>query len=351
MHNQKSEIALNPFHFKPHFFDSMEESKKLVRKSIYNFLQNYQFFTSIAAALAFPYAISLLLSQTLLLSSSSSSSLFSFTFDRLRAVFSAAGFPISSKFFLFFIQKLSQTIVSTIYSLPFSLSFLLISKACVIQVLNQQKPNLLPSFSAILHFFNPLFFTHLCNLFIFISANSTVFFMLFFAFNFLDGFGYSSPNCLLFVSVLGGFLYSIAIAKAIVICNLASVLSAMERKGGFMTLLKACVLIQGRSTTALLVTLPFNMGMAAVEALFQYRIVRDYHLRGKLEPSMVVEGMFVAYLYSVFVVLDAIVNTLFFKSCRADSQMGIERKSSFWFWIAEKENEGFRHLKGFEELP
>ncbi|XP_038879275.1 uncharacterized protein LOC120071218 [Benincasa hispida] len=125
----------------------------------------------------------------------------------------------------------------------------------------------------------------------------------------------------------------------------------MERKGGFMAILKACVLIQGRSATALLVALPFNLGMAAIEALFQYRIVRVYHSRGKLGSSMVVEGMFVAYLYSVFVVLDAIVNTLFFKSCRVGSRMGVEGKSSFSFWIAEKENEDFPHLKGFEELP
>ncbi|CAK9330102.1 unnamed protein product [Citrullus colocynthis] len=350
MHN-----SLNPFHSqiqipKPIFFVSMEESRKIIRRSIYSFLQNYQFFTSIAAVLAFPYAISLLLSQTLLLSSSS---LLSFTFDHLRTLFGAAGFPISSKFFSILIQKLSQTIAFSIYSLPFSLTFLLISKACVIQALNQQKPNLVPSFSSILPLFSPLFLTHLCNLFIFISANSTVFFMLFFAFNFLEGFGYFPPNCLLLVSVFGAFLYSIAIAKAIIICNLASVLSAMERKGGFMTILKACVLIQGRSTTALLVALPFNLGMAAIEALFQYRIVRDYHFRGRLAPSMVLEGMFVAYLYSVFVVLDAIVNTLFFKSCRVGSQMGMESKSSFCFWmdVDEKENEGCFHLKGFEELP
>lgn len=120
-----------------------------------------------------------------------------------------------------------------------------------------------------------------------------------------------------------------------------------------MTILKACVLIQGRSATALLVALPFNLGMAAIEALFQYRIVRDYHFRGRLAPSMVLEGMFVAYLYSVFVVLDAIVNTLFFKSCRVGSRMGMESKSSFCFWmdVDEKENEGCFHLKGFEELP
>ncbi|XP_023516273.1 uncharacterized protein LOC111780178 isoform X1 [Cucurbita pepo subsp. pepo] len=355
MHSHKSANLLdahliqNP-ESKTHHFESMEEPRKLVRRSIYSFLQNYQYFTSIVAVLAFPYAISVLLSQALLLSSSS---LLPFTFDHLRTLFDAAGFPTSSKFFSILIQKLSQTIVSSIYSLPFSLTFLLISKACVIQALNQQKPNSVPSFSSIIPLFNPLLLTHVCNVCVYVSANATVFCMLFFAFNCLEGFGYFSPNCLLLVSVFGAFLYSVAIAKAIIICNLAWVLSGMERNGGFMAILKACVLIQGRSATALLVALPFNLGMAVTEALFQYRIVRDYHSRGRLGPSMVLEGMFVAYLYSVFVVLDAIVNTMFFKSCRVGSLMGPEIKSSFCLWmsVAEKDNEGRPHLKGFEELP
>lgn len=325
----------------------------LIRRSIHKFLQNFQFFTSIAAVLAFPYAISVLLSQTFVLHSSSI--LLPFTFDHhLKTLFSAAGFPISSKFFSILIQKLSQTISSSIYSLPFSLTFLLISKACVIQALNQQKPKWVPQISSILPLFNPLFQTHICNSFIFVSANATVFFMMFFAFNFLEGFGFLSLNSLTLVSISGAFLYSIAIAKTIIICNLASVLSAMERTGGFMAILKACVLIQGRSVTALLVTLPFNMGMAGIEALFQYRIVGGYHLKEKLGASMVVEGMFVAYLYSVFVVLDAIVNTMFFKSCKLGSEMGLESKSCFCFWmdVADKNNEETcSDLKNFEELP
>ncbi|KAG6587561.1 hypothetical protein SDJN02_15259, partial [Cucurbita argyrosperma subsp. argyrosperma] len=317
----------------------MEDSRKLLRRSVYSFLQNYQFFTSIAAVLAFPYAISVLLSQTVL----PSSSLFSSAFDHFRALFDAAGFPISSKFFSILIQKLSQTVVSSIYSLPFSLTFLLISKACVIQALNQQKPSLEPSFSSIMSLFNPLLVTHVCNSFVFVSVNATVFFLLFFAFNCLQGFGFFfSPNWIMWVSVFGAFLYSIAIAKAIIICNLASVLSGMERKGGFMAILKAWVLIQGRSATALLVALPFNMGMAGIEALFQYRIVGGYHSRERLGGWMVVEGMFVAYLYSVFVVLDAIVNTMFFKSYRMGYGMCLERKRCVCCWmdVGEKEGEG-----------
>ncbi|XP_022134757.1 uncharacterized protein LOC111006953 [Momordica charantia] len=320
----------------------MERPRKLIRASVYRFLQNYQFFTSIAAVLAFPYAISVLLSQALLLPSSS---LLPFTSNHLKTLFDAAGFPTSSKFFSVLILKLSQTIASSIYSLPFSLTFLLISKASVIQALNQQKPNLLPSFSSIVALYDPLFITHLCNFFVFVSANATVFFLLFFAFNCLEGFGYFSLNCLLLVSAAGAFLYSVVIAKAIIICNLASILSGMERSGGFIAILKACVLIQGSSATALSVALPFNLGMAAIEALFQYRVVQTYHVRERLGASMVVEGMFVAYLYSVFVVLDAIVNTMFYKSCRAGSRISI------WMDIAEKDNEVRNQLKDLEELP
>jgi hypothetical protein len=48
----------------------------------------------------------------------------------------------------------------------------------------------------------------------------------------------------------------------------------MERFGGYLAILKACVMIRGRASTALSLTLAVNIALAGVEALFQYRIVR-----------------------------------------------------------------------------
>ncbi|KAL5544549.1 hypothetical protein UlMin_008333 [Ulmus minor] len=335
----------------------MEGTSKIIRRSIFTFLQNFHYFTSIAALLALPFSASILVSQALIpsfSSSSSSSSLLPTIYNRLQSLFDAAGFPPSSEFFTILNQKISQTISSSIYTLPFTLTFFLISKAYVIQSLNKQKPNLQPSFSSIFSLFNPLLLTYICNSFLILSANATVFTLLFFAFNVSESFGFNSPNNLLFLSAAGAVLYSIVLANTLIICNLALVLSGMERLGGYLAILKACVLIRGRTSTALSLTLPVNLALAAIEALFQFRIIRAYQISGKLTSSLAFEGIFIFYLYSILLVLDSIVNCIFFKSCKkGNSWIDQEEKVSHEIKFADEDiiKGGFANLKTFEELP
>ncbi|XP_059444232.1 uncharacterized protein LOC132176122 [Corylus avellana] len=316
----------------------MAKTGKIIRTSIYTFLQRYNYFTSTAALLAFPFSVSVLFSQACV---PSSSSLLLTIYSRLRNLFDAAGFPPSSEFFTILSQKLSQTIFSSILTLPFTLSFLLITKAAIIQALKQNKPTLpLPPslFSSLLTLYKPLFLTYLCNSFLILSANATVFSLLFFAFNCLEGFGFSSPNCLLFLSAAGAVLYSIILANALIVCSLAMVLSGMERCGGYMAILKACALIRGRTSTALLLALPVNMALASIEALFQFRVVRAYHFAGKLGASMALEGIFIAYLYSIFIVLDTVVICIFFKSCKTGYWIEQEGRYSYRIEFAGEED-------------
>lgn len=345
----------------------MEKASKIFRRSIYTFLQNYHYFTTVPALLALPFSASVLISQALIPSSSSFSSLLLHTiYRRLQTLFDAAGFPPNSEFFTILNLKLSQTISSSVFTFPFALTFLLISKAFVIQSLNnnntQKKPFLsLSFFSNTISLYLPLLFTYLCNSILILSANATVFTLLFFAFNFFDGFGFYSPNTLLFLSAAGAVLYSIVLANALIISNLALVLSGMQTGssggGGYMAILQACVLIRGRASTALSLALPVNFGLAAIEALFQYRVVRAFHVNGRLGSSMVSEGIFVAYLYSILVVLDTIVSCMFFKSCKIgswwmDQEEGIIVNSCGSKFVDdhEVENCGSKSLKRLEEF-
>ncbi|KAM5570823.1 hypothetical protein ABKV19_011462 [Rosa sericea] len=311
---------------------AMGKATKILRRSIHTFLQHYQHFTSIVALIAFPFSVSVLISQAIV-PSSSTSSLFPTIHNRLQSLFDAAGFPPSSQFFTILTQKLSQTISSSIFTLPFTLTFLLITKASIIQALNFHKN---PSFSSALSLYPAILITHLCNSLLILSANATVFSLLFIAFNFLEGFGFSdSPKTLLFLSASGAVLYSIVLANALIICNMALVLSGTEKSGGYLTILKACLVIRGRTSTALFLALPVSLGLAAIEALFQYRVVRAYQFEGKLGSSMVLEGVFIAYLYSILVVLDTIVSFMFFKSC----------KTSSWVECTDEESGGYTNLK------
>lgn len=291
----------------------MASTRMILRRSIHTFLQNYHYFTSTSALLALPFSVSILLSQALV---PASSSLALTVHSRLQALFDAAGFPPSSEFFALLNFKLSQTLSSSFLALPFALSFLLLAKSSVIRSLAGTKPSVPSSLSSFLTIYKPLLATYVCNSIVILSANSTAFFLLFFAFNCVDGAQPGSSSYTLLLSAAGAVLYSIILAHALVICNLALVLSGMERTGGFVAILKACALIRGSTSTALSLAVPVNLALAGTEALFQFRVMRAYGMKNGPILPMAVEGWFIAYLYSILIVLDTVLTCIFFKSCK-----------------------------------
>lgn len=329
----------------------MEKTGKIFRRSIYTFLSNYQYFTTVAL-LAFPFSASILLSQSLV----HYSSLLPPIHNRLQSLFYAAGLPPSSEFFTILSLKLSQTITSSIIVLPFTLSFLLVAKASIIQALTQQKlspPQLkISSFTSL---YKPILHTKICNSLVILSANATSFSILSVAFNTLEYFNLlSSPKSVLFLSAAGAVLYSIILANALIICNLALVLSGMEKSGGYISILKACVMIRGRNSTAISLALPLNMALAAIEALFQYRVMGAYSHTGFPTSSMALEWMLIAYLYSIFIVLDTIISCVFFKSCKTAFRIEDDQESRYYYQIEiSKEDDctSFTNVKTLEELP
>ncbi|KAE8661758.1 formin-like protein 20-like [Hibiscus syriacus] len=329
---------------------SRTQSHTIMRRSIYTFLQNYHYFTTIAAVLAFPYALSILLSQFFVLHSP----LFPAIHTHLKAVFMAAEFPPSSNFFNVLSLKISQTVSSSIFALPFTVSFFLLSKVSIINLLKHNNPTSPMSFSSISSLYNPLFSTFVCNSFLLLAANSTTFSLLFFGYHSINGLGFSlSPNWLTFMSAAGAVVYSMILANVIVICNLALVSSGMENSGGYLAILKACVLIKGRTLTSLALAVPPNLALAAIEALFHYRVVvRAYGYRSEGDYGgflLALEGVLIAYLYSLFVVLDTVVSCMFFKSCKT----GCLADGRYCYKIeivAERDGKAFVKLKNIEEF-
>ncbi|XP_061346673.1 uncharacterized protein LOC133292287 [Gastrolobium bilobum] len=327
----------------------MEVSSKILRRSIHIFLQNYHYFTSTAAFLAFPFSASILLSQALI---PHPSSLLPQIYNRMRTLFDAAGFPSSSRLFSILNLKVSQTITSSIFTLPFTLTFLLIAKASIIHALNHHKPTLPPSFNSIISLYKPLLHTYVYNCFLILSANATAFCLMFLAFSFIEGLGYSTPSfLLLFMSAAGAVLFSVILANALVICNMALALSGMEGHGGYLAILKACVLIRGKMSMALFLALPVNVALAAVEALFQFRVVRVYHVAGMAGPCVALEGIFIAYLYSIFIILDTIVSCMFYKSFKTGSWIDQEDKHLLRIEFPDEDNYAYMGNKDFGELP
>ncbi|KAF3595470.1 hypothetical protein DY000_02026320 [Brassica cretica] len=320
---------------------TMEEPSKIMRRSIHTFLKHYDRATT-AAALVLPFSAALLLSQPFFSSSSSS------LHGRLNMLFRGAGFSSSLDFFNILSLKLSQTLSSSLFTLPFSLTFLLFSKAFIIKLLSNSHGD------SSLYYFR-LLRTYICNSFFLLSANASAFALFFVAFNLIESFGLSSRNFYTLFSLSSAIIYSIILANAFVISNLALISSTSSSSGGYTTILKACLLIQGRTSTALALSLPTNLGLAGVEALFQYRVVSSYYKGDRDITSIALEGTFIAYLYALFLVLDTIVNFLFYQSCvknDEEQKIGREDEYSIKIQISETENTKIciKGPKSFQEI-
>ncbi|XP_038997368.1 uncharacterized protein LOC120122264 [Hibiscus syriacus] len=155
------------------------------------------------------------------------------------------------------------------------------------------------------------------------------------------------------MSAAGAVVYSMILANVIVICNLALVSSGMENSGGYLAILKACVLIKGRTLTALALAVPANLALAAIDALFHYRVVVSaYSYRSEGGFLLALEGVLIAYLYAVFVVLDTVVSCTFFKSCKTECL--VDHPQGRYCYkveiVAERGGKAFVKLKNIEEF-
>jgi hypothetical protein len=300
-------------------------ARKVMRSAVSAFLDGYHCFTSVAAVLALPFSAAVLASEA----EAPSSALLHGTESRLRSVFAAAGFP-PSVFFALLEAKLSQTIVTFAAALPFALTFLLLTKACVAAMLRsddgdaaqearRRRPAALalPPCGLVARAYPALVATYLANTFLMLSANAAVFSLLLLAFGAADLLGLaSSHTATLALSASGAIVYSLAVGVATVVCNLAVVVAAMERgHAGHEAVLRACVLIRGRVSTALALALLTNLGLAEAEALFQLRVVAPHRRAGRLEPRVAGEAFSIAYIHALCVVLEIVVSCMFYRSC------------------------------------
>jgi hypothetical protein len=303
---------------------------RVMRAAVSAFFGGYHCFTSVAALLALPFSAAVLASEA----AAPSSATLRGTAARLRSVFAAAGFP-PSPFFALLEAKLSQTVFTFAATLPFALTFLLLAKACVAAMLRdrddggggggttptrRQQRRLaaaLPPCGAVARAYPAVVATHLLNAFLMLSANAAVFSLLLLAFGAADLLGLTSHFWMLALSAAGAIVYSLAIGVATVVCNLAVIVAATEPGcAGHAAVLRACVAIRGRVSTALALALPTNLGMAAAEALFGLRVVAQRRSAGRLAPAVAGEAFSIAYIHAICVVLEIIVSCMFYRSCK-----------------------------------
>ncbi|PUZ67587.1 hypothetical protein GQ55_3G447800 [Panicum hallii var. hallii] len=294
---------------------------RVMRAAVSAFFGGYHCFTSVAALLALPFSAAVLASEAV----APSSGMLRGAAARLRSVFAAAGFP-PSPFFALLEAKLAQTVFTFAATLPFALTFLLLAKACVAAMLRddgappprrQRRLAALPPCGAVARAYPAVVATHLLNAFLMLTANAAVFSLLLLAFGAADLLGLTSHPWTLALSAAGAIVYSLAIGVATVVCNLAVIVAATEPGcAGHAAVLRACVAIRGRVSTALALALPTNLGMAAAEALFGLRVVAQRRRAGRLAPGVAGEAFSIAYIHAICVVLEIIVSCMFYRSCK-----------------------------------
>ncbi|VFQ82117.1 unnamed protein product [Cuscuta campestris] len=256
----------------------MAKPSKILRRSTFTFLQNFHHFTTTPPLLALPFAASVLLLQSIVL--------------RARIL------PLSPPSSSFLERQISQNIAISVLAFPSTISSFLLSKASVIHHLLIQESPESRSFARVLRIYTHLVHTHICNSLLTLSAKAISFSLMHWA----HGFFAAAVSCLIL-----GYTF--------IISNTALIVSGVEGSGGFTQTLNVCALIKGNEGAALWLTVWTNSALAAVEFLFQCRVVqgnRDEEGTAGILSSAALEGIFIAYLYSVLLVVDTIVGCSLF---------------------------------------
>ncbi|CAN6351832.1 unnamed protein product [Urochloa humidicola] len=326
----------------------MGSAGKVVRTALHAFFRHYHPWSSAASLLALPFSAAALLARShpALLAPSGSLS------RRLRRVLVAAGFPPASQLLFLLTHRLSQRASAFLAALPFSLSFLLLAKACAVHCCSSPPPHQRrrrrerehPPLAELLRSSYPaMALTQVVNCLALLLANAAVFAALLAAFNAAEalnllGGGGGAPSvsasvsgdgggdgggggrAVLALSAAGVIVYSVALANASAVCNLATVVAAAEGRGGARAMLKALLMLlrAGDAATAVAASLPASLAAAAAEALFQLRVMRPYTLTGgRVTPGMLCEGILVAYIHAMICVLDTVITAMVYQTCKA----------------------------------
>ncbi|GJN34959.1 hypothetical protein PR202_gb23676 [Eleusine coracana subsp. coracana] len=325
----------------------MGSAGKIIRAALHAFFRHYHPSSSAASLLALPFSAAALLARShpALLGPAHLLS------RRLRRVLVAAGFPPASQLLFLLSHRLSQRACAFLASLPFSLTFLLLAKACAVHhCCGSSSPPVRPQRQwrrgapaiaigeMVRSSFPAMARTELANCLALLLANAAVFAALLAAFNAAAALGLLGPTttasfsstsfstsgdrAVLALSAAGVIVYSVAMANAAAACNLATVVAAVEggNGGGARAVLKAALMLlrAGDAATAVAASLPVSLAAAAVEALFQLRVARPCAASGgRVTAGMIVEGVLVAYIHAMICVLDTVVSSMVYQRCKA----------------------------------
>jgi hypothetical protein len=216
-------------------------------------------------------------------------------------------------------QRFSETVISSAMCFPLYATLLLLSKTAVVYSVDctySRKKFDASKFCVIVaKFWRKMLSTYMwaCTITVGCITMFCVFLVAFCSALAVLGF---SPNIVVYAALMVGLVFSVIFANAIIICNIALVISVLEDVSGAQAMLRSSILIKGQTQVGLLIYLGSTIGMAFVEGLFEHRVKTLSYGDGS---SRMWEGPLLVIMYSFVVLIDSMMSAVFYFSCRSSN--------------------------------
>ncbi|OIV94239.1 hypothetical protein TanjilG_08537 [Lupinus angustifolius] len=216
-------------------------------------------------------------------------------------------------------QHFAEMVISSATSFPFYVTLLLLSKAAVVYSVDctySRKKFDASKFCVIIRkFWRKIASTYMWACVVIVGCITMLCVFLIAFCSVLSVLGFS-PDISVYAAVMVGLVFSVIFANAIIICNIAIVISVLEDVSGTQAMLRSSILIKGQTHVGLLIFLGSTIGLAFVEGLFEHRVKTLSYGDGS---SRMWEGPLLVIMYSFVVLIDSMMSAVFYFSCRSFS--------------------------------
>ncbi|KAJ4962740.1 hypothetical protein NE237_022679 [Protea cynaroides] len=292
-------------------FDFMN-ALEILRETVRILRYNSSVFMVIAAVLIFPVS-AVFLSNVLI-----DQSVVKRLTIRLLLVAQSTGLPLKP-YASQWCQRLSEMALEAAFCFPLYITFSLLSKAAIVYSVDctysRKRFDVSKFFSIIIKIWKRLMSTYTWACMVIVGCLALFLVLLVVVCNVFSIAGCPS-DLIVYPAVMVGLVFSVVFANAIIICNLAIVISVLEDVWGPQALLRSSILIRGNTQVGLLIFLMSILGTTFVEGLFEHRVKTLSYGDGS---SRIWEGPLLVFLHSFVVLIDSMMTAVFYFSCRASS--------------------------------
>ncbi|KAH7570044.1 hypothetical protein JRO89_XS05G0036300 [Xanthoceras sorbifolium] len=235
---------------------------------------------------------------------------------RLLLVAKSSGLPLRP-FIQHSCQKFSEMAISSAMCFPLYITLSLLSKAAVVysvaSTYSKRKVDFSKFFVTISRIWRRLVFTYLWMCMSIVGCVTLFFVLLIGVCSTVSVIGFSS-DLVVYAAMMVGLAFSVVFANVVIICNIGIVISVLEDVSGPQALLSSGVLIKGQTQVGLLIFLGSTIGMTFIEGLFEHRVKTLSYGDGS---SRIWEGPLLVLMYSFVVLIDSMMNAVFYFSCKS----------------------------------